>query len=290
MSNIKLTRIRDYIFIVVGAVLQALAFFLFLIPAQLAAGGISGGAQIINKFTGWPIGTLVLIANIPLFVLGWRFLGGHRFFIRTIVASVLFSVVLDGLGLMLPGFAIGVTKDLWLNALYGAILGGIGGALVLRAQGTSGGTEILARLLSRRYGFPLTQSYMYTDGIVVFLSGLAFSWTQALYALIVVYVWGVVTDFFLEGQNVVRAATVITAKPELVAQKIMEELARGVTAWEGKGMYTGNGKKVLLCVVSRAEVVQLKALIHEADPDAFVVIGQVHEALGEGFKQLSGEK
>ncbi len=290
MSNIKLTRIRDYIFILVGAVLQALAFFLFLIPAQLAAGGISGGAQIINKFTGWPIGTLVLIANIPLFVLGWRFLGGHRFFIRTIVASVLFSVVLDGLGLLLPDFAQGVTGDLWLNALYGAILGGIGGALVLRAQGTSGGTEILARLLSRRYGIPLTQSYMYTDGVVVFLSGLAFSWTQALYALIVVYVWGVVTDFFLEGQNVVRAATVITAKPELVAQKIMEELARGVTAWEGKGMYTGNGKKVLLCVVSRAEVVQLKALIHEADPDAFVVIGQVHEALGEGFKQLSGEK
>jgi uncharacterized membrane-anchored protein YitT (DUF2179 family) len=287
MSNARITQIRDYLFILIGAALQALAFFLFLIPAELAAGGISGAAQIINSFTGWPIGTMTLIANVPLFIIGWRSLGGRRFLIRTIVASIVFSVVLDALGFLLPGFAAGVTDDIWLNALYGAIVGGIGGALVLRSQGTSGGTEILSRLLSRRYGIPLTQAYLYTDGIVVFLSGLAFSWTQALYALIVVYVWGVVTDFFLEGQSVVRAATIITDKPDLVTQKIFDELTRGVTAWPGTGMYTGQGKQVLYCVVSRAEVAPLKALIHEADPDAFVVIGQAHEALGEGFKRLS---
>jgi uncharacterized membrane-anchored protein YitT (DUF2179 family) len=290
MSNPRISLIRDYVLIIVGVVLQAVAFLLFLIPAELAAGGVSGAAQIINSFTGWPIGMMVLIANIPLFFLGWRFLGGHRFFIRTIIASVLFSVVLDSLTFAFPAFAKGVTDDLWLNALYGAILGGIGGALVLRAQATSGGTEILARLISRRYGISLTQSYMYTDALVVFLSGLAFSWTQALYALLVVYVWGVVTDFVLEGQSVVRAATIITDKPDEVGKKVLDELARGVTAWPGKGMYSGEGKQVLYCVVSRAEVAQLKTLIHEADPGAFVVIGQAHEAFGEGFKQLGAER
>ena len=282
--------LRDYTLILVGVALQAVAFFLFLVPGQLAPGGLSGAAQIINSFTGWPIGTMVLIGNIPLFFLGWRFLGGHRFFIRTIFASVMFSVILDGLTFLLPANASGVTQDQWLNALYGALLGGLGGALVIRMQGTSGGTEILARLLSQRYGLPLSQSYLWTDSVVVFLSGLAFSWSHALYALIVLYLWGIVTDYVLEGQSVVRAATIITGRPEQVSTQVMEELARGVTAWPGIGMYSGQGKQVLYCVVARSEVAQLKTIIHEADPDAFVVIGQAHEALGEGFKRLEGGK
>ncbi|HKZ69361.1 MAG TPA: YitT family protein [Anaerolineales bacterium] len=284
----RFTQIRDYLLIMVGASLQAVAFFLFLVPGQLAPGGLSGVAQIVNSFTGWPIGAMVLVMNIPLFVLGWKFLGGHRFFVRTIVASVVFSVVLDALGLFFPPG--GVTDDQWLNALYGALLGGVGGGLVIRARATSGGTEIVARLISRRYGIPLSQSYLWTDSVIVFLSGLAFSWSHALYALIVLYLWGIVTDYVLEGQSVVRAAIIITSQPEQVAAKVMEELERGVTAWAGTGMYSGRGKQVLYCVITRTEVQQLKSLINEADPDAFVVIGHAHEALGEGFKKLAGEK
>lgn len=289
MSNTKLvTQIRDFAIIAIGAALQALAFFLFLVPARFAPGGLSGAAQIINSFTGWPIGAMVLIANVPLFVLGWRFLGGRRFLARTIFASVVFSVALDTLGFLFPPG--GVTPDPVLNALYGALLGGVGGGLVIRFQGTSGGTEILARLLSRRYGIPLSQSYMYTDAVVVFLSGLAFSWSHALYALIVLYVWGIVTDFVVEGQGVIRAALIVTDQPDAVAQQIMADLARGVTAWAGTGMYTGRGKQVLYCVVTRSELAQLKTIIREADPNAFVVIGLAHEALGEGFKGLAEEK
>lgn len=277
--------VRDYTLILVGTALQSLAFFLFLIPGQLAPGGLSGAAQILNSVTGWPIGTLVLIMNIPLFILGWRFLGGHRFFIRTIFAAVMFSVILDGLTFALPQLTGGVTQDQWLNALYGSLLGGLGGGLVIRLQATSGGTEILARLLSKRTGIPLSQSYLWTDSVVVFLSGLVFSWSHALYALIVLYLWGIVTDYVLEGQSIVRTATIITAHPAAVAQQIMADLARGVTAWNGTGMYSQQNKQVLFCVVSRSEVAQLKTIIHEADPTAFVVIGQAHEALGEGFKQ-----
>jgi len=281
-----LNTIRDYGVILIGTALQSVAFFLFLVPGRLAPGGLSGAAQILNSFTGWPIGTMVLIMNIPLFFLGWRFLGGHRFFIRTIFASVMFSVILDTLTYALPQFASGVTNDQWLNALYGSLLGGIGGALVIRMQATSGGTEILARLLSKRTGIPLSQSYLWTDSLVVFLSGLAFSWTHALYALIVLYLWGIVTDYVIEGQSIIRAATIITERPIEVAATIMEELERGVTSWTGKGMFSGHGKQVLYCVITRSEVTQLKTVIHEADPDAFVVIGHVHEALGEGFKKL----
>lgn len=289
MSTKKLfSQARDYAVITVSASLQALAFFLFLVPAQFAPGGLSGAAQIVNNYTGWPIGAMVLAANIPLFILGSKFLGGRRFLARTVFASVVFSVVLDALALFLPRG--GVTHDPVLNALYGALLGGIGGGLVIRFQGTSGGTEIVARLLSRRYGIPLSQSYMYTDAVVVFVSGLAFSWSHALYGLLVLYVWGVVTDFVVEGQGVIRAAMIVTNHPEAVANQIMADLARGVTAWTGTGMYTGQGKHVLYCVVTRSELAQLKAIIHEADPNAFVVIGVAHEALGEGFKKLAGEK
>ena len=279
-----LPRIRDYVLILLGAVLQALSMVLFYIPGKLAAGGVSGTAQIINSFTGWPIGVMVLIFNIPLFFLGWRFLGGRRFLARTIVATVAYSTLLDGLTFFLP--KDGLTPDPVLNALYGGVVGGIGVGLVFRAQGTSGGTDILARLLGRWRGIPVSQSYVLTDGLVVLWAGLAFNWELALYALVALYVSGLTTEATLEGSGVVRTATIITSQPQAVADKILSDLQRGVTMWPGVGMYSGQEQKILFCAVTRAEISQLKAIIREADPRAFVVIGQAHEALGEGFQPL----
>src|SRR3990172_4018277 len=280
-----LPRIRDYVLILLGAVLQALSMVLFYIPGKLAAGGVSGTAQIINSFTGWPIGVMVLIFNIPLFFLGWRFLGGRRFLARTIVATVAYSTLLDGLTFFLP--KDGLTPDPVLNALYGGVVGGIGVGLVFRAQGTSGGTDILARLLGQWRGIPISQSYLITDAGVVLVAGLAFSWELALYALVALYVSGLATEATLEGAGVVRTATIITSQPQAVADKILSDLQRGVTMWPGVGMYSGQEQKILFCAVTRAEISQLKAIIREADPRAFVVIGQAHEALGEGFKPLT---
>ena len=277
------TRVRDYLLIVVGALIQALCMDLFLVPGQLAAGGVSGAAQIVNRYTGWPIGVMILIANLPLFVLGWRFLGGRRFLARTVFAVLTYSLLLDGLALILPH---GLTKDPFLNALYGGVLGGIGMGLVLRGQGTSGGTDILARLLGRWRGIPISQSYMLTDAGVVFIAGLAFSWELALYALVALYISGLAAELSSEGLRVVRTATIISARPQAVADKIMRDLARGVTLWTGVGMYSGQERQILFCTVSRAEINPLKALIHEADPQAFVVIGEAYEAFGEGFKPL----
>jgi len=279
------TLLRDYILILIGCLVQAVAMDVFLIPAQLAAGGVSGLAQIINALTGWPVGTLVLIMNLPLFVIGWRFLGGRRFLVRTIVTVVAYSLMVDALMLWLP--KDGVTREPILNAVFGGVIGGLGMGLVFRAQGTTGGTDILARLLGRWRGVPLSQSYLLTDTAIVFVAGLAFGWEAALFAVIALYVSGLAAELAAEGVGIVRAATIITSRPDAIATRVMEDMARGVTGWAGTGMYSGEERHILFVAVSRSEISQLKAIIQSVDPTAFVVIGQAHEALGEGFKPLT---
>lgn len=278
---------QEYLLMIVGAALLGLSMHLFFIPSQLVAGGVSGAAQIVNSFTDFPIGVLVFLANIPLFFIGWRYLGGRRFLVRTIFASFIYSAVVDGLELFWPN--VQLTSDLLLNALYGGIVGGVGGGLVFRARATTGGTDILARTLERRWAIPISQAYLYTDGIVVFLAALAFDWEHALYAIVGLYIGGVVTEAVMTGSNVVRVAFIITREPEATAARVIDELGRGVTNWTGKGMYTGEERPILLCVVSRVEVVLLKAIVHEVDPTSFVIVGQAQEAFGEGFRLLGEE-
>lgn len=275
---------RDVLIILAGVFLQALAMRLFLIPARLASGGIAGLAQIINYYTQWPIGLMVVIGNIPLFILGWRYLGGLRFALRTVLAVGAFSFMVDGLAFFLP--ANGITQDLNLNALYGGVISGIGFGLVYRGQGTSGGSDILARILNHRWGVSLSQSYMLTDALIMFLAGISFSWENALYAIVMLYISGVAAEVTLEGSNVTRTAMIITERADEIRQKILYEMQRGVTLIPGEGGFSGRPKTVLYCVVSRSEIAQIKALVREADPEAFMVIGQANEVFGEGFKPL----
>jgi len=276
--------VKEYSFILLGAFIQALAMRLFLIPGQLVSGGISGAAQIINFYTGWPIGLMVLVGNIPLFLLGWRFLGGARFAIRTALAIAAFSFLTDFLALFIP--AQGITQDNFLNALFGGVLLGVGLGLVYRGRGTSGGSDILGRILNSRFAIPISQSYLITDTIVVLAGGFTFGWEKALYGLVVIYVSGLAAEMASEGSSIFRAAIIITSAPEAVIAEITQTMERGVTILQGKGGYTGTDRPVLYCVVTRSEVNQLKELVHEADPAAFMVIGAAHEALGEGFRPL----
>jgi uncharacterized membrane-anchored protein YitT (DUF2179 family) len=281
----SLTTLKDTLLIILGATIQAVGMDLFMIPGKLAAGGVSGISQIINRYTGWPIGVMIILFNIPLFVLGWRFLGGRRFLVRTFLAVIIYAILIDLLKLYLP---IDLTGDSVLNALFGGVLMGGGMGLVFRAKGTTGGTDILARLLGKWRGIPLSESFLLTDTVVVLASGIAFSWTLALYAVVALYTSGMAAELASEGTGIVRAATIITDKPQAVGEKIMHELSRGVTMWQGKGLYSGMERQILFCAISRSEVNPLKEIIYDVDPSAFVVIGQAHEALGEGFKPLSG--
>ncbi len=286
--------ILDYSLIIFSSLIQAVSLQLFFIPADLASGGVSGISQIINSFTGWPIGLMVLIGNIPLFVLGWRLLGGFKFTMRTGIAILTYSLFIDLLSNIdifqsYSQVLIAELKDdIFLNTLYGAIVSGIGYGLVYRARGSSGGSDILARVLNHWRGIPMTQSYLIVDTVVILSAGFVFGWKPALYAMIALYISGLVAETVLEGGGTVRTAMIVTGKPEEVSTCVIDELQRGVTWLEGRGAYTGNSRPVLYCVVNRAEIATLKAIVHEKDPDAFMVVGVAHEALGEGFKPLRG--
>jgi uncharacterized membrane-anchored protein YitT (DUF2179 family) len=289
-----LPAVRDYALIILAAFIQALSLRLFFVPANLASGGVSGISQLINHFTGWPIGLMILVGNIPLFLLGWRFLGGQRFALRTATAILTYSLFTD-LILKTPLFAPNgagtalindLQGDIFLNTLYGAIVSGVGYGLVYRARGTSGGSDILARILNNWRGISMTQSYLMVDTAVILGAGFIFGWKAALYAMIALYVSGLVAETTLEGGGTVRTAMIVTSNPEEISQRVLDELLRGVTVLEGTGAFTGADRPVLYVVISRAEVVALKEIVHEVDPRAFMVIGYAHEALGEGFRPL----
>ena len=276
--------LQDYSLLFAGALIQAFSMRMFLVPGLLVSGGISGAAQIINHYVTFPLGVMIFIGNLPLFVLGWRFLGGSRFAIRTAFAVTCFSILTDVLSLFIP--ASGITNDSVLNALFGGVTLGIGLGLVYLGQGTSGGSDILGRILNHRFGISISQAYLITDTIVVLAGGFAFSWPNALYGLVVIYVSGIAAEMVSEGSSIFRTVMIITCESEQVRKVILEVLERGVTILSGTGGFTGKDRPVLYTVVTRGEVNQLKQLVKEIDPNAFVVVGIAHEAMGEGFKPL----
>ena len=263
--------LQDYMLLTVGGVLVAANLNLFLAPSNIAPGGVSGTAIIVNKFTGWPIGLTMLVLNVPLAVLGFRHLGRFRFLIRTVYVMLLYSLGVDFLARWIPSG--GITDDLLLNALYGGVVGGLGVGLVYRGGGTTAGTGILGRLLQMRTGIPVSQIYIVTDGGVILVAGLVFGWEKGLYALMTLFVWGLAADYVLEGPSVVRTAFIITDKPQAVAHAVLSNLRLGVTAWPAQGMFTKSEHTVLFCTVSRPYEGALKSVVAGVDPDAFLVIG-----------------
>jgi uncharacterized membrane-anchored protein YitT (DUF2179 family) len=274
-----------YLLLTIGAIIAALSVIVFMAPFNIAPGGVSGIAVILNnRDPRLPIGLMIIIGNIPIQLLGYRYLGGWRVVVRTVFFVVLNAVLIDVLTPYLADVTVG--DDVLLNAVFGGILGGIGGGLVYRAGGTQGGTSTLGRILQRQLGVPVSTSALYTDTGIVLLAGLVFGWAAALYALVALFIGGAASDYVLEGPSVIRTATIITDKPQAVADVVLAEMRRGVTAWQGKGMFTDQTHTVLFVTVSRQQVNELRGLIHRVDPDAFVVIGQGHIAYGEGFKSI----
>ena len=274
-----------YILLTIAALITALAVIIFLAPFNIAPAGVSGIAVILNnRDPRLPIGLMIIIGNIPIQMLGYRFLGGWRVVVRTIYFVVVNALMIDTLTPILNHVTVG--SDILLNAVFGGILGGIGGGLVYRAGGTQGGTSTLGRILQRQMGIPISTSALYTDTGIVLLAGLVFGWEGALYAIVALFVGGATSDYVLEGPSVIRTATIITDKPQEIAAVVLDEMRRGVTAWPGKGMFTDQDHTVLFITISRPQVNELQRLIHRVDPDAFVVIGQGHIAYGEGFRSI----
>ena len=276
----------DYALISIGAVIQAIALRMFLVPAKSRKRRREwniAAHQSLHSLADWADGIdweysvvhsrLAFSGRIALCV-------SHR--VRS--CGLFFFVDLIPRLNFFP--AEGITDDIFLNSLYGAVVSGVGYGLVYRARGTSGGSDVLARILNHYRSVPMTQSYLIVDSAVILAAGFVFGWKQALYAIITLYVSGLVSETILEGPGMVRTALIVTNQPDAVVQRVLVDMERGMTILQGKGAYTGAERPVLYCVINRSEVSQLKAILQEVDPKAFMVIGQAHEAVGEGFKPL----
>lgn len=265
----------------VGAVISALSVVVFMIPAEVVPGGVSSVAVILNALVGTPVGLVILIGNIPIQYWGARMLGGWR-----TVAGTIYTVAVYSLGVEIMTYAgLGdVSDDRLLNAMFGGALGGISGGLIYSGGATLGGTSTVARILQDRTGTPMSSTFLYTDAAFIALAALVFSWEAALYAVVALVINGVATDYVLEGPSVIRTVTIITNHPDAISGMVIREMNRSVTAWEARGMYTGQARAVLFVTIARSEAGRLKDKVLATDPTAFVVIGQGHAAYGEGFR------
>jgi uncharacterized membrane-anchored protein YitT (DUF2179 family) len=271
--------------IVLGAIINAASVVIFLTPFDIAPSGISGLAVILNTLIGTPIGVMTLLMNIPIQVMAYRMLpGGWRVIALTILTVIIYSISLDTLGQFVPSDGVGT--DVMLNTIFGGVVGGLSTAMIIRGGGTLGGTSTLALILQRRTGIPLSMTYLYTDLAVVAVAGLVYGWAGALYALVVIFISGLASDYALEGPSVIRTVVIITDHPENVSQAILKNMGRGVTSWQAQGMYTHQPHTVLYVTISRSEVNELRRLVISVDKQSFMVVGQGHTAYGLGFKRV----
>ncbi len=272
----------DYILLVAGAVLIALGADVFLIPNQVISAGLFGIAVIFHYLLGTPVGLVTLALNIPLFLAMLRWGGGWRAGVRTVIAVAIMSITVDLLAGRLPL----VTRDPLLYTLYGGILDGLGIGLIFRAQGTTGGIDIIARLMQRHRGLEPSQVLLVLSGLTLAMAAIVFGVERALYAMIVASVSSMMVDLVQQGLGRAKVAFIISTQHERVRAAILEEMERGVTILPGEGGYTGASRPVLMCAVAQSEVSVLKRLVGQHDPDAFMVIAPAQEVLGEGFRGL----
>jgi uncharacterized membrane-anchored protein YitT (DUF2179 family) len=271
----------DYLVITLGVVIFNLSLNWFLIPNQIAAGGLSGVAVLLNARLGWPVGPVFLALNVPLFLAGWRFLGGGAFVTRTLYATTLVGALVDPMAAL----AKPLTHDAVLATVYGGLVGGFGIGLVYRYRGSTGGTDIIALLVNRFTGISVGLGQLLADGVIVLASGIVLNLQLALYALIAIYLSTKVLDGVLEGFSNMRLAHIISDDPEPIIRAVLFKLNRGATILEGRGAYTRQDRQILLVAITQREISQLKEIVAEVDPEAFIIIGNAAEVLGHGFKQ-----
>lgn len=280
--------VRRFVLLIAGTLISAVGYAIFQVPYDIAAGGVSGIGIIVNHFTGFSVGVFYLLINIPLLIVGFFYLGRWRFLFSTILAVVLFSAATEYALLVLPAYfgPEPVTRDVLLSAIYAGLVGGIGGGFVYAAGATLGGTAIVGRILQLRTGVPLSQVYLWVDGAIVVTAGLVFGWELALYAMLTLLLSGLAADYALEGPSRARNALIITTEREAMVHALMHQLDRGVSVWDATGGYTGEPRAVIMCTIYRPQVNDLKRVVSEVDPQAFVSIGITQEVLGSGFSPL----
>ena len=276
--------IKEYLLIAAGTALIAFAVASIYDPSGFVTGGFSGLAIIVKQLTedmvpgGIPLAVTNLLLNIPVFLIAIR-LKGWNYIVKTLFGTVMLSFWLG----ILPVIPL-AEGDLLLTALYGGVVMGVGIGLVFLSQATTGGTDLIAAIVQHFWRhYSIADIMQVIDAVIVLAGAYLFGIQMALYAVISIYLVSKVSDGIIEGLKFSKAAFIITQRPDELAQILMDDLSRGVTGLSARGMYSGQEKNMLFCVVSRKEIVRLKELTLALDPDAFVIVSDVREVLGEGF-------
>ncbi|MEH6992680.1 YitT family protein [Neobacillus drentensis] len=269
----------EYINVIIGSAIIALAFNVFLLPNQIASGGVSGISTILLSVLGWEPAYVQWAFNIPLFIAGVILLG-KQFGVKTLVGTLLLPFVVFLTKNIEPW-----TNDALLSALFGGIAVGLGLGIVFRGNASTGGTDLAAQIITKYTGLTLGTSVVLIDGLIVISAALVFDIERGLYALIALYVTSKTIDLVQVGFGRSKTAMIITNKQEEVREGILNKIDRGVTKLSAYGGFTDNERPVLMCVVDQREFTKLKQLVKTLDPTAFVVVMDASEVLGEGFKR-----
>jgi uncharacterized membrane-anchored protein YitT (DUF2179 family) len=288
MKNRKSKAVLDYALIILGNLAYASAVVTFIRPVDVIIGGVAGIAQMIEHLTGFlPMGMMVILLNLPLFLISFRSMG-KQFLIRTTVSTIGSSLMIDFLTPYISGWHI--TDDKLLSVLYGGVLMGLGLGLVFSRGATTGGSDIIAKMVTKkRPHISLGKVNLTVNAIVVTAAAFVYrSPEAALYAVVVTYVSSAVIDMFLSGMDNASAALIVTHKPKEMADAVLHELRRGCTGLEGQGMYTNQPVTTLLVAARPHEISRLKLVANEVDPSSFMVFLNAREVLGRGFKAAGG--
>ncbi|HWR43404.1 YitT family protein [Sporomusa sp.] len=277
--NVAVFHIKKYLTLFIGSILAAIGLEIFLVPNQIIDGGIVGIAIMSSHITGINLSVLVLLLNLPFLYVGYKQIG------KSFALSTLFSIISLAGWVYLLHPVSELTNDLFLAAVFGGIILGIGVGLIIRNGGSLDGTEIMAILFDKQSGFSVGEIIMFFNLFILSSAGLVFSWEKAMYSLVAYFIAFKVIDITIEGLDESKGVMIVSDNPEEIAEALMARLGRGVTVLHGAGGFTGEPKKVLYSVITRLEIAKLKSIIYEKDEGAFVTIHEVHDVLGGRVKK-----
>lgn len=280
-----MNKVKEYAQITLGLFILAISIQFFLVPNNIAAGGISGLAIIINScFKMIPISAIIFSLDAVLFIIAFIVLGS-KFGIKTLYSSVGYAGMIAIFEHFFPqGYT--PTNNLILAAIFGALLSGIGLGIIFNANASTGGTDIIAKIINKFFHIEIGKALFSVDLIVIVLSMVIFNVEIGLIALLSVIINGFVIDYVIEGINLCKTVTIISEKSEEIKKYILDELERGCTEIDAKGGYSGIKQTIIYTIVGRRELINLRIYIKNLDPKAFIIVGNSHEVLGEGFKEL----
>ncbi|SFF61661.1 Uncharacterized membrane-anchored protein YitT, contains DUF161 and DUF2179 domains [Halobacillus alkaliphilus] len=274
-------RLKNILFILIGSAIFSFGLVHFNIQNELGEGGFTGITLLLLYLFNWDPALMNIILNIPVLIIGWRILGRNTF-LYSLIGILAVSLFIRVSQIYMIEFNL--SSDLTLASLFAGVFIGVGLGIIFRYGGTTGGVDIIARLINKYLGWSMGRAMFVFDAIVIFVSIITYlNPIKGMYTLVAVFIGAKVIDFIQEGAYAARGTTIISGRSDEISRKVMQEMDRGITILEGRGSFSGEKRDVLYCVIGKNEIVRLKTIIDHIDPHAFVAVSHVHDVMGEGF-------